>query len=161
MTKYLQNCFPLLLPVIFWNILLVDQLPVYYQSSFFWDDIPNYISWPENILRIILFSMPMLMILEMKDKSQKMGLQLFIYGLGIYFLSWIMQMKFPTSFWSLSILGFTAPAYTSIFFIIPIGLIGKNNFFRIKYLQKTYFLIGLIFVLFHTWHAVLVYQRIY
>ena len=71
--------------------------------EFFGKDIPPIIGTTENILRIIAFSLPLLMPLTIKNAGQKIGLGIYLAGLAIYFLSWTMQIYYPVSTWSSSL----------------------------------------------------------
>ena len=85
--KYISNCFILVIPILLWNILFATSLPRGYSKAFFEKDIPLIIGTTENILRIILFSLPLLMPLTIKVASQKIALGIYLVGLMIYFLS--------------------------------------------------------------------------
>lgn len=158
--KYVSNCFILLIPILMWNILFVTSLPRGYSREFFWQDIPSIIVITENILRIIVFFLPLLMPLRIKIAGQKIGLGIYLVGLGIYFLSWIMQIYYPDSTWSSSLFGFLAPAYITIIWLIGIGLIGNKLFIKIPYKPIIYIAISAVFVFVHTAHAYIVYLRL-
>ncbi len=158
--KYASNCFILVIPILLWNVLLANSLPRGYSRTFFEKDIPLIIDTTENILRIIVFSLPLLMPLTIKINSQKIGLGIYLMGLAIYFLSWIMQIYYPDSNWSSSLFGFLAPAYTTIIWFIGIGLIGNKLFIKIPYKPIIYIAISAVFVVVHTTHAYIVYLRL-
>ena len=128
--KYTPNCFILVIPIFLWNILFAASLPRGYSMEFFWKDIPPIIGTTENVLRIIVFFLPLLMPLTIKITGQKIGLGIYLVGLAIYFLSWIMQIYYPDSPWSSSLFGFLAPAYTTIIWFIGIGFIGNKLFIK-------------------------------
>jgi len=89
--KYLLNCFILLIPIFLWNIILVDYLPKTYSPEIFWKDIPKLIGYSENILRIVVFVLPVIMIFALKTKLQRIGLLIYLTGLIVYLLSWIIN----------------------------------------------------------------------
>lgn len=157
--KYLLNCFLLLIPILLWNIFLVDYLPKSYSPEVFWKDIPKLVSYSENILRGAIFSLPLIMIFSLKKRIEKIGLSIFLIGITIYFLSWLAMIFFPESLWSRSAVGFLAPAFTTIIWLIGIGLIGNESFFRIQHITKIYICVSILFVVFHTIHAYIVFQR--
>jgi len=161
MKKYLKNCFLLLLPILLWNVLLFNYLPESFRNSISWKDIPNWVGLGENILRIAVMGIPFLMVLSFETSSQKAGLAWYLIGTVLYFLSWIMVIAYPESDWSLSVFGYTAPAFTPIIWLVGIGLIGQQSFLPIKHLSQIYQILASIFVLFHTWYAYLVYVQIY
>jgi hypothetical protein len=158
--KYFKNCFLLLIPIFIWNLLLYSQLPVGYQSENFDKDIPTPLSYGENILRIVIFGFPILMILNVQTKKQKIGLALFILGTLIYFSSWLALIIEPISHWSLSKIGFLAPAYSTIIWLVGIALIGNKSFLKINKVSLIYFVLSVLFVAVHTWHALIAYQNI-
>jgi hypothetical protein len=134
-------------------------LPPPFQKNIFWHDIPSHIGIPENILRIIVFLCPLLMKFSLAEPHQRLGLMLYILGVCLYFWSWIAQIYFPKSAWSISILGFTAPAFTTIIWFVGIGLIGSSLFIKIPYHYSVYLFISALFVIVHTSHANIVYSR--
>ena len=158
--KYASNCFILVIPIFLWNILFAASLPRGYSMEFFWEDIPPIIGITENVLRIVVFFLPLLMPLTIKSTGQKIGLGIYLVGLAIYFLSWIMQIYYPDSTWSGSLLGFLAPAYTTIIWFIGIGFIGNKLFIKIPYKPIIYMAISAVFVFVHTTHAYIVYMRL-
>lgn len=158
--KYLLNCFLLLIPLFLWNIILVGYLPKGYSPDIFWKDIPNFVSYSENILRIVLFILPIIMIFSLKTKLQKIGFSIYLIGLIVYFSSWILVIINPESNWSQSLIGFMAPAYTTIIFFVGIGLIGNKAFLKFPYLSLIYICLSILFVIFHSAHTYIVYQRL-
>jgi len=128
--------------------------------EFFWKDIPPIVGTTENILRILTFLLPLLMPLTIKASRQKIGFGIYLAGVAIYFLSWVMQIYLPESSWSSSLFGFLAPAYTTVIWLIGIGLIGDRLFFKVPYKPIIYIAISTIFVVFHTTHAYIVYTRL-
>ena len=158
--KYASNCFILVIPIFLWNILFAASLPRGYSMEFFWKDIPPIIGTTENVLRIIVFFLPLLMPLTIKTTGQKIGLGIYLVGLAIYFLSWIMQIYYPASTWSSSLFGFLAPAYTTIIWFIGIGLVGNKLFIKIPYKPIIYIALSAAFVVVHTGHAFIVYKRL-
>ena len=160
MTKYLVNCFLLLLPVFFWNIAFIRRLPKGYTSKEIWDNVPSWLSITENILRTIVFILPLLLILSLQTKTQKFGLILYLVGLLIYFSSWLLQIFIPNSYWSTGIIGFMAPAFTSIIWLIGIGIIGQQSFINIPRIATIYIFLSIAFVIIHTYHSYLAYNHL-
>lgn len=158
--KYFINCFLLLIPVFLWNIIFVDALPKSYTPEIFWKDIPKTLSYSENILRIIVLAMPVIMIFSLKTRVQKIGFVIYLIGIILYFLSWIIMIVYPRSNWSQSMIGFVSPACTTIVWFVGIGLIGNKAFFRTFYLSVIYISIALIFVVLHSLHTYIVFQRL-
>jgi len=158
--SYFQNCFLLLLPILAWNVIFMKVLPPQFQKTIFWHNIPKYIKFPENILRIVVFVFPLLMKFSLSEPHQKLGLMLYIFGVCLYFFSWVAQIYFPQSAWSKSCWGFTAPAYTTIIWFIGIGLIGSSLFIKIPYHYSVYLIISALFVIFHSAHVYIVFSKL-
>lgn len=160
LNKYVLNCFLLLIPILLWNIVLVSYLPEAFSPDGNWNNIPGWVSYSENIFRIAIMAIPLLMIFSLKSRSQKVGLIIYLLGTILYFLSWIFLILYPMSNWGQSIFGFMAPAYTPIIWLIGIGLIGSKSFFKIKNLTSIYISLSLLFIVFHTLHTYIVYQKL-
>jgi hypothetical protein len=156
---YLFNCFLLTIPILLWDYLFTDMLPKAVQPENFWKDIPSYIINIENISRLMMFVMISFMPIQIVNSVQKKGLGLYILGTLLYFASWLMLMYFTTNEWSKSVLGLLAPAYTPVFWLIGIGLIGNSYFFNIPFKRWWYFLVVVIFLIFHNLHTYLIYFR--
>jgi hypothetical protein len=158
--SYLSNCILLISPIMAWNVIFQNKLPQAYSKEIFDLDIPSFISNGENIFRLFVFMLPILMPLRIQTLSQKLGLWLYITGTAIYFLSWLAQIYFPQSPWSLSVFGFLAPAYTPLIWLIGIGLIGNTLYFSSPYQSWMYILLSVTFVGFHLSHAWTVFSKI-
>ena len=157
--SYLLNCLLLLLPIMAWNLIFASKLPWAYSEEVFSKNIPSFIASGENIFRLIVFILPVLMPLRIETQSQKIGLWLYIAGTAIYFVSWLAQIYFPQSAWSLSAWGFLAPAYTPLIWLVGIGLIGSAFYFSSPYRSWMYIITSVVFLGFHLSHALTVYLR--
>ena len=157
--NYLVNCMLLILPIMAWNGIFSCRLPQTYSAEVFDKDIPSLIANGENISRLLVFVLPILMPIRIETESQKLGLWLYVIGVAIYFVSWLVQMALPQSAWSLSAFGFLAPAYTPLIWLVGIGLIGKELYFDSPYRSWIYILLSVIFIGLHLSHAWTVYSR--
>jgi hypothetical protein len=157
--KYFFNCLLLTIPVLLWDYIFTDKLPEAFQSEIFWKDIPSFITYGENISRILMFVFISFMPLKIITNKQKSGLLLYGAGCLLYFSAWIILMYFPNTAWSNSVLGLLAPAYTPLFWLIGIGFIGGSLFFNIPFKRWLYFLLVALFLFFHNWHTYLIYFR--
>jgi hypothetical protein len=157
--SYLLNCLLLLLPIMAWNLIFASKLPQAYSEEVFSKDIQSFITSGENISRLIVFILPVLMPLRIETQCQKIGLCLYVAGTAIYFVSWLAQMYFPQSAWSVSAWGFLAPAYTPLIWLTGIGLIGSTLHFPSPYRSWMYIVTSVIFLGFHLSHALTVYTR--
>jgi len=161
-TRYLGSCFWLWLPPLAISFLLWAQLPPAFGREIFWKDIPQFIGTTENALRLVIILLSLLMAFEIKSASQKTGLGLYLLGLVLYAASQIVLVLAPESGWSTSVVGFTAPAYTPLFWLLGISMIGNRLISRqIPWHPAAYFLLSLAFAGAHTAHATLVFARNY
>lgn len=143
-----------------WNTILYSHLPAAYGAEVFWKDIPTIVSCSENVLRIIIFGLPVIMIFSLKTKLSQIGFKLYLTGVLIYFSSWLLVIIYPDSGWSTSLPGFLAPAYTTLIWFVGIGLIGNKSFFKFPHLSKIYIAFSIIFVAVHTLHVYIVFQKL-
>jgi len=159
LTYYILNCLLLLVPIMAWNMIFFSKLPYLYSQKAFEKNIPTFVLGGENISWLLVFVLPLLMPLRIETQSQRLGLWVYAAGAAIYFVSWLMQMYFSRSAWSLSAFGFLAPAYTPLIWLIGISLIGSTFYFSSPYRSGMYITIAIIFICFHLSHAITVYQR--
>ncbi len=157
--KYFLNCFLLTIPILVWDFIFTNQLPKAYQPEIFWNNIPSFITYGENISRIVMFVFISLMPLKVLSVTQKKGFALYVAGTLAYFASWLILIFNPNSSWSKTVMGLLAPAYTPLFWLIGIGLIGNSLYFNIPYKRWLYFTIVIVFLIFHNWHTYLIYFR--
>ncbi len=159
--KYFINCFLLTIPILVWNLVMANKLPKDFQPEIFWKDIPSFLTYGENITRTVVFIFTLLMPLSISTMTQKRGLFIYVGGTILYFASWLVLIYFPNSAWSNSILGFIAPAYTPLFWLIGIGLIGDSFYFNLPYKRWFFILTSIIFLIFHNLHTITIYYRIH
>ena len=157
--KYLFNCFLLTIPVLLWDYIFTNKLPKAFQPEIYRKDIPSFIIYGENISRLVMFIFISLMPLKVNTNKQKNGMVLYVIGTLLYFIAWVILMYFPNTTWSSSVLGLLAPAYTPLFWLIGIGFIGDALYFSIPFKRWLYFLVVIIFIIFHNWHTYLIYFR--
>ncbi|MCP4541029.1 MAG: hypothetical protein GY832_28165 [Chloroflexi bacterium] len=139
------NCFILIVPVLVWNAIFASKLPAGYSSD---AGVSQAIMILENVLRIPVFFYPILLALQINDRYSKTGIIIYVVGVAVYFVSWIMQLYFQETRWSTSALGILAPAYTPLIWLLGIGLIGRS---------WLYASISALFVFVHVWHNVQVF----
>lgn len=159
LSKYLFNCFLLTIPILVWNAILTNKLPKAFQPETFWNNIPTFLIYGENISRTFVFIVLFFMPLSIATQKQKKGVVLYVTGTLLYFASWLILISFPSSIWSNSLLGFIAPAVTPLFWLIGIGLIGDSFYFNLTYRRWYFILASIIFLVFHNIHALIIYFR--
>lgn len=142
-----------------WNIVLADKLPAAFQAETFWNDIPSFLMYAENISRIAVFMLTLLMPLHIETFTQKKGLMIYTGGILVYFTSWLALIYFPDSGWSKHVIGFMAPAYTPVLWLMGIGMIGNLFYFKMPYRPWLFFATSCFFLMFHNWHALTIYCR--
>lgn len=155
--KYLTNGVLLTLPILLWNVLFASRLPAPFLPDIFWRDIPDWVRYGENGFRLIVFMIPLLFTVGFSTRTQKKGMIWYGVGTAVYCLSWLPHFFVPESAWSHSLLGFMAPAYTPILWLIGIGFLGDRFYFPRRYRSIYYIAPALIFVVFHCTHTAIVY----
>ena len=161
MNKKIFNAYIPLFPILIWNLILTSKLPEAFNPNYFNSNIPLLLLIGENIFRSIIFFLPIVCILNFKSSNGKKGLFIYIGGTILYFLSWLALIFFPNSSWSTNIIGFTAPAYTPIIFLMGIALMINSYYFKIKYKKWHYILPTILFSIFHIIHTIYVYFRVF
>jgi hypothetical protein len=136
-------------------------LPPALGSQEFWRDIPPMVTYGENLLRLIVLILPFLMPLELTTVSQQRGLKMFVAGMILYFLSWLALILFPQSQWSVSWIGFLAPAYTPLVWLTGLALIGRRLYWPGPYHWWMHLWLAVGFTAFHVAHTSIVYERNY
>jgi len=161
MTDMVKNGIWLTFPILGFSLTLMNRLPAALTPALFNKGIPDVLLNCENIGRILVFAIPAFFSIGISTKTQKRGLALYLAGVALYYLSYLAQIIFPDSAWSTSMAGFVATAYTNLFWIIGLGLLGEKFHFpeRLRYRPVSYLAPAFIFLIFHITHAVMVYQR--
>ncbi len=156
------NGLVLLLPALIFNLVLVSRLPEAYQTEVFWNDIPALIAIPENLLRLIVFMVPALMLYRCKTRLQRAGRVLFVVGSVIYAASWLALILVPQSAWSTSAVGFTAPAYTPALWFAGLAMMLENFVWPQRWYRFwMYGACAAAFLGVHIAHAALIFARLY
>jgi hypothetical protein len=156
---YACNCFWLMAPVLALNLLLMNRLPENYQPQVFSRNISQWISAGEVIFRGVIFLLPLLMPLGIAGHEQRLGILIYLFGMILYALSWMIEILFPESAWSASRWGFMAPAYTPLVWLCGIALVGRTLYFAVPYSPWIYAGVSAVFLLFHNLHCWIVYSN--
>lgn len=156
---YALSCGLLVLPAAVWNIVLASRLPSAFQPDEFGRDIPAPLAFAESGLRIAVFALPFLMPLAMAAPGAGRALLVFGAGTLLYFASWLALIWFPGSRWSRCALGFAAPAYTPLLWLLGIALLGDRLFWGTFYRWWMYVVLCVAFLAAHVTHAMRVYFR--
>ena len=149
----LLNGFVLIVPVVMVNLLLFDRLPpAMFGRDVFWQRIPPVIALGENILRVVIIAVPLLIPLRWRPA----GLGVYAVGLALYVGSWVALVGWPDSAWSTSAAGLLAPAYTPIVWAVGIGLIARSRLGNHVLPGWLYPVSAILFTAFHLTHAAVV-----
>ncbi|MBP9043301.1 MAG: hypothetical protein KBG49_07415 [Spirochaetes bacterium] len=159
--KVFSNGFMLFLPMLIWNILFTKYLPPPYGEETFGSNIPAVISIGELVMRICICGLPIIIQLNFSGTLAKAGIIVYVIGMLLYFLSWVLLIVFPQSIFSKSIIGFTASTYTPLIWLIGFTLLSDSFYFKIPYSRWYFFALSVLFIGFHFSHAVIVWNRVY
>ncbi len=137
------NCFWLILPLLAWNLVYGPKLtdPRITSDA----NSPVWLLIAENITRIGVFILPLLIPLQLREPLSKAGLVTYIVGTLIYFTSWLPLLFAPGSAWSNSVPGLLAPRLTPFLCFLGIALIGGS---------WPYGVLAAVFIILHTWHGI-------
>jgi len=151
--KYINNCFLFFIPILIFNIIFFKKLP-----SFYLKNISHPIIIAETITRIITIVFSMIMAVNTQNKTGKIGLIIYIIGIIIYFSSYFIEIYFSNSLFSKNIIFILSPYWTSVIWLIGIGLVGNRLFINIPYHFAVYLIFSIIFATIHTIHGYLCYK---
>lgn len=161
-TDIIKNGIWLTFPPLLFSLGLMTILPNATSPAQFNEGIAKVLLVVESAMRALVFGMPAFFSVGLSTKTQKKGLALYLVGVTLYCFSYGTQNFFPNSGWSTSALGFAASAYTNVFWMIGLGLLGERFYFtaRLRYRPIFYIVPAVVFVAVPTTHAVLYHQRI-
>jgi hypothetical protein len=151
--NYKNNCFLFFIPVIIFNIIFTKYLPEHYLKN-----INHPIVTIETIARIMTIAFSVLMAIKLDNKIGKIGLIIYIIGILIYFCSYFIVIKVPEILLHNSLIVLLAPYWTSILWLIGIGLLGNQLFINIPYHYTGYIIISIIFTIMHSIRGYICYN---
>jgi hypothetical protein len=155
----LRNGAWLIIPPMAITFGLWGSLPAAYSPSLFWKDIPGWLSLSENIFRVLVCALPGILYFGKKEPGQMLGWYFYAGGLLVYLSSYLLQIILPASGWSRSALGFTAPAWSTLFWLIGIGFVCTKSWLPLPWNRVIYLTSACLFLIFHIGHTSLVYLR--
>jgi len=153
--NYKNNCFWFFLPIIIFNIILTKYLPKHYLKN-----IKHPIVTLETIARTVTIVFSVIMEIKLDNKVGKIGLIVYIIGVLIYFCSYFIVIKLPVTSFNNNIAILLAPYWTSVLWLIGIGLIGNKLFVMIPYHYIIYIVISIVFAMLHSIHGYICYEEI-
>jgi len=152
--NYKNNCFWFFLPIIIFNIIFTKYLPEHYLKN-----IKHPIVTLETIARTVTIVFTVIMEIKLDNKVGKVGLIVYIIGALIYFCSYFIVIKLPVTSFNNNIAVLLAPYWTSVLWLIGIGLIGNKLFVIIPYNYIIYIIISIVFAMLHSIHGYICYKE--
>ena len=152
--NYKNNCFWFFLPIIIFNIIFTKYLPEHYLKN-----IKHPIVTLETIARTVTIVFTVIMEIKLDNKVGKVGLIVYIIGALIYFCSYFIVIKLPVTSFNNNIAVLLAPYWTSVLWLIGIGLIGNKLFVIIPYNYIIYIIISIVFAMLHSIHGYICYEE--
>jgi hypothetical protein len=153
----LRNGALLIVPPMAISFGLWTALPAAYGPDLFWKGIPGWLALLENLFRLLAFGLPGILYFGRKESGQRLGWLLYAGGLVLYLTSYALQVMLPHSGWSQSLIGFTAPAWSTLFWLAGIGLICAKSWLPIPWHRAIYLCGAFLFLMFHVGHTGLVF----
>jgi hypothetical protein len=150
---YKNNCFWFFIPVIIFNIIFTKYLPEYYLKN-----VNHPIVTIETIARIITIAFSVIMAIKLDNKIGKTGFYVYIIGVLIYFCSYFIVIKYPANSFNNSLIILLAPYWTSVLWLIGIGLLGNKLFINIPYNFSAYIVVSILFSIIHSYHGYICYN---
>ena len=151
--NYKNNCFWFFIPVIVFNIVFTKYLPEFYLKN-----IKHPIVTIETIARIMTIVFSVIMAIKLDNKIGKAGLIIYIIGVLIYFCSYLIVIKIPAISFHNNFIVLLAPYWTSVLWLIGIGLLGNKLFINIPYHYAAYIVISIVFAVIHSIHGYICYN---
>ena len=112
----------------------------------------------ETIARITTIALSVIMSIKLDNKTGKIGLIVYIIGILVYFCSYFIVIKIPAISFHNNFIVLLAPYWTSVLWLIGIGLLGNKLFIKIPYHYTAYIIISIIFAVVHSIHGYICYN---
>ena len=151
--NYKNNCFWFFLPIIIFNLVFTKYLPEHYLKN-----IKHPIVTLETIARTVTIIFSVIMEIKLDNKVGKIGFIVYIIGVLIYFCSYFIVIKLPVTSFNNNIAVLLAPYWTSVLWLIGIGLLGNKLFVIIPYHYIIYIVISIVFAMLHSIHGYICYE---
>ena len=152
--NYKNNCFWFFIPIIIFNIIFTKYLPKHYLKN-----IKHPIVTLETIARMITIAFSVIMEINLNNNIGKSGLIVYIIGVLIYFCSYFIVIKLPPTSFNNNIAVLLAPYWTSVLWLIGIGLLGNSLFVSTPYHYTIYIVISIVFAVLHSIHGYICYRE--
>jgi hypothetical protein len=136
------NCFWLILPLLAWNLVLGARITDPRVTSD--AHSPRWLLIAENIARIPVFALPLLLPLQWGEPWSIAGLVVYLMGTLVYFASWRPLLQTPTST-RIGVIALFAPRLTPFLSFLGIALIAHSWLYGV---------LAAVFIGLHTYHGI-------
>jgi hypothetical protein len=136
------NCFWLMFPLLGWNLVLGPRISDPRVTSD--AHSPQWLLMAENVTRILVFTLPLLLPLGWGEPWSIAGLTVYLIGTLVYFASWLPLLQAPGST-KIGIIALFAPRLTPFLSFLGIALIAQSWLYGV---------LAAIFIGLHTWHGI-------
>ena len=143
-----SNCFLLFIPVILFDILFTNYLPEQYLKNSSHAIVPI-----ENTARIVLIALSTIMRINIKDKTGKIGVLIYIAGLILYVASYFILIHYTDTVIGENRILQLSGYWTAMIWLIGIGLTGNRLFVKVPYHYAFFLILSVLFGLIHTYHG--------
>lgn len=158
-TAVLRNGLLLIVPPMVITFALWPHLPAAYGAEAFDRDVAGWLLAIENVLRLAVFALPVFLYFGRESRLQAAGWYVYVIGMLLYLGNYMAQIYLPASAWSSGVLGFTAPAWSTLFWFAGIALVCENTWLSWPWHRAMYLVVATAFVVFHVAHAFVVFLR--
>jgi len=157
-TAVARNGVLLIVPAMVITFGLWSALPAQYGVEAFDRGVPAWLLNVENALRVAVFGIPVLLYFGRRSRLQVTGWYVYLVGMLAYLCSYLAQIYLPASAWSGSVIGFTAPAWTTLLWFAGIALVCERTWLALPWHRWVYLACAAAFVTAHTAHAYMAFQ---
>ena len=152
-TAVSRNGLLLIIPAMVITFGLWSSLPAAYGAEAFDRGIPSRLLAVENALRLAVLGVPVILYFGRRSKLQVIGWYVYLIGMLVYLGSYLAQIYLPASAWSGSVIGFTAPAWTTLLWFAGIALVCERTWLARPWHRWVYLAFVVAFVTAHVAHA--------
>jgi len=138
----------LFIPVILFDIAFTNYLPEPYLKN-----ISHVIVPMENMARIVLIALSTIMRINIKDKTGKIGVLIYIAGLILYVASYFILIHYTDTVIGENRILQLSGYWTAMIWLIGIGLTGNRLFVKVPYHYAFFLILSVLFGLIHTYHG--------
>ncbi|MCB9563572.1 MAG: hypothetical protein H6708_24505 [Kofleriaceae bacterium] len=146
---------PLVLSLSLWGLL-----PVAYSPAVFWDGVPSWLGLCENVARIVVFALPIVLCFGASTPAHRAGWVVYGAGVVAYAASYLLLVAWPSSAWATSLVGFTAPGWSTAIWFAGIAMVCRDSWLVARWRWWFYLVPVAGFLGFHLAHAALIWSRL-